>query len=258
MSLVAFLMLVAGEPVTSAERDMIAYCRSVGVIDGGTRSGATRIHEGRGVCFSGEIDDAAAQQFGAALARLGGSPIIVVDTGGGEVDAGLDMADAIAARQATVIVDGICASSCANYLLPASSRRVISTNGVLAFHGGAVDIPADALRTLLKPIAPPDQLDEVVASVRQENAARLARQSRFETSVGMRGFFRWMADLDALPPAEKHRICADENATSLVFSDARLQERGLVLHVNNGPKSGPELSYALAENGVEWTACYVP
>lgn len=257
MSLIALFLMLAADPASKSERVLTAYCQSIRTEGQSNQPGSTRVYAGTGLCFSGEIDGPAALAFTSSLDGLTASPIIVINSGGGDVDAGLDMAESIRTRHATVIVDGVCASSCANYIFPAGGRRVISRNGILAFHGGAVAISDDDLRQMLKPIVPLDQLDQAVASAREDNANRLARQDAFEAEVGMRGFFRWMAELNALPPEEKSRLCPDETATALVFSPRRLQEQGLVVQVNDGPQSGGEVSQALRENDATWTACYI-
>ena len=82
---------------------------------------------------SGEIED----EFGACIAQH--APVVdtlVVHTGGGDVEIAMDAADALEAGGGyDLVVDGLCASSCANYLLPAARRVVVREGGAVMLHG---------------------------------------------------------------------------------------------------------------------------
>jgi len=60
---------------------------------------------------------------------------IILNSGGGRMDAALDIGkELIKNKNLTAIVQGICASSCANYLFLAARNRIID-HGIVGFHG---------------------------------------------------------------------------------------------------------------------------
>ncbi|MGZ3653126.1 MAG: hypothetical protein ACXVB9_19615 [Bdellovibrionota bacterium] len=63
-----------------------------------------------------------------------GVDTIVVDSPGGLITEGLRIGQFLLAKKVTVDVQGICMSSCANYLFLAGKRRVIS-RGIVGYHG---------------------------------------------------------------------------------------------------------------------------
>lgn len=60
-----------------------------------------------------------------------------IQSGGGNVDAGMDLADFVIANQLDVIVDKFCFSSCANYVFMAGRHKFIQPAAVLGWHGNA-------------------------------------------------------------------------------------------------------------------------
>jgi hypothetical protein len=58
-----------------------------------------------------------------------------VQSSGGHVELGLDIAEIIQNRNIAVNVVGFCASACVNYIFLVSKRRQISPDGVLLMHG---------------------------------------------------------------------------------------------------------------------------
>lgn len=258
MILASFLLALAGDPLSGAEGEVVAKCASVSAAHAWMEEGTARAVEPHGLCFTGEITEEAASRFVSILESVGGNPVMVVNSGGGDVDAALDMAEAIGARSSTVIVDGVCASSCANYILPAGSRRIVARHSILAFHGGAVELSDDEWRRILQPLVPSDQLDAAVTSMREENARRLARQEAFLRNVGIDdAFFRWMGNPAASGAEDGTRNCAGEGTDFIVISDARLRDHGFVVHHNGGPENARDLAEALAMRRMIGGACYV-
>jgi hypothetical protein len=60
-----------------------------------------------------------------------------ISSRGGDLLAGILLANWVLERQLDVEVKEICASSCANYVLPAARRKVITEGALLIWHGGA-------------------------------------------------------------------------------------------------------------------------
>ncbi|MBY5992607.1 hypothetical protein [Ferrimonas balearica] len=62
---------------------------------------------------------------------------MVITSGGGDVEAAMVMAHWVRDLELELVVESLCASSCANYLVPAASRVWVSSGAVLGWHGSA-------------------------------------------------------------------------------------------------------------------------
>ncbi len=84
--------------------------------------------------FSGSISGRSVDAF---MARHADERVerVVVDSPGGDVAAGIRLANWIADRHADVEVENLCASSCANYLFAAGRRKVIDDRALVLWHG---------------------------------------------------------------------------------------------------------------------------
>lgn len=89
--------------------------------------------------FSGDIQRGDFESLQAILSA--DDRILYLDSKGGDVEVGVRLASHLLPRQLTVIVDGICASSCANYLFTAGLNKEIR-RGWVGFHGNATALMA--------------------------------------------------------------------------------------------------------------------
>ncbi len=80
--------------------------------------------------LSGEID----QSFISSLASLNHRKRIVINSTGGDPDFGEKAAMLIEEKQLRVVIDGLCFSSCAEYILPSAADLVFTQNAVIGFH----------------------------------------------------------------------------------------------------------------------------
>lgn len=62
---------------------------------------------------------------------------LTIDSPGGDVAAGILLGEWVSEHELDVVVEGICASSCANYVLPAARRKAITAGALVVWHGGA-------------------------------------------------------------------------------------------------------------------------
>jgi hypothetical protein len=71
------------------------------------------------------------------FSRVAGQPLqrLLIDSGGGDVAAAIELADWVHARQLDITVTGVCLSSCANYVFPAARRKQIQPGAIVAWHG---------------------------------------------------------------------------------------------------------------------------
>jgi hypothetical protein len=83
--------------------------------------------------FTGYITFGTANAFAAALKPE--TTTLVLDSGGGLTTDGLEMGRLIHTRGLDVVVDGLCASSCANYLFTAGRHKTVLPGSYVGFHG---------------------------------------------------------------------------------------------------------------------------
>jgi hypothetical protein len=94
---------------------------------------------GNAVHYTGELDDDAVAAVASLLKSSGGSIAkLVIDSGGGDVNAGMDLAEFVLASELDVTVERLCASSCANYVFPAGKSKRINPGAVVVWHGSAI------------------------------------------------------------------------------------------------------------------------
>jgi hypothetical protein len=89
---------------------------------------------GETVLFNGDIYRKSADEF---LAVIAAHPVrrVIITSGGGHVGPALDMAEVIFQKKIDVEVPIICLSSCANYIFPAGHNKIISSVGLVGWHG---------------------------------------------------------------------------------------------------------------------------
>lgn len=61
---------------------------------------------------------------------------LIVTSGGGDVLAAIPIAESMQRQHVDIVVDGICASSCANYFFIAANKKKVTQESLLLFHGG--------------------------------------------------------------------------------------------------------------------------
>ncbi|MGZ5269201.1 MAG: hypothetical protein ACXWC6_01170 [Ramlibacter sp.] len=158
---------------------------------------------GDAVVFDGRIDAASVAQ---ALELLKDPAVmrLVITSGGGQVDAAIDLAWAMHARQLDVEVPAACLSSCANYVLPAARRKLLGRPGAVAWHGNMAHV-LHLVQTGQGTWSGPEV----------DDARRLARrEAALYASLGVDGFVCWFAKLppyavdefDTLAPADMERF----------------------------------------------------
>lgn len=98
-------------------------------------AGDTFFQQGK-IIFTGDITDEGYLKFKEVIEKNPAATEIILMSGGGSLLAGMAMGKMIKARNLNVTVNGICASSCANYLFIAGNKKRLMRNAVVFFHGG--------------------------------------------------------------------------------------------------------------------------
>jgi hypothetical protein len=93
--------------------------------------------EGTTVTYVGTISEKNAERF---LSRVKGKTLttLVINSGGGEINAGMEIGSWVFDNQIDVVVDGVCMSSCANYVFPAGRFKTITEGSIVGWHGNAL------------------------------------------------------------------------------------------------------------------------
>jgi hypothetical protein len=117
------------DPLSAADR-AIGACAE-GYINFGIRAPVFAV--GDVACIYGEINRDMAASFKGV--DMGGINTVVVQSPGGSVASALDMAEHMGLFQKTLVVDGLCASSCANYLFLSARYKIVPDGAMLGWHG---------------------------------------------------------------------------------------------------------------------------
>lgn len=218
------------------------------------------------LCFTGGIDHDSAKAFVTRLEDIStDTPLtVVVRSGGGAAGAGLTMGEALARHDATVVVDALCASSCANYLFLSAERRVVLQDGIVVFHGGAtMKIWPEMERQLRALIEERDGTDfiadepaeQALVRIRAELESSVKRQSAFLRAMNLDpDFFEWFNDVPDDVWLQRCEAAVEDEV--VVFSKNSLLQRGITLASYAGPESQAELDEILAGMRRQGEACF--
>ncbi|MGI2110391.1 hypothetical protein ACRN9C_13455 [Shewanella frigidimarina] len=89
--------------------------------------------------YSGEIDPDNVAAFEQSIVNSSTQiTSLVITSGGGDVFAGIRLGELVYQHKLKVLVDKVCASSCANYIVTASDNVTIKQDALLGWHGGAL------------------------------------------------------------------------------------------------------------------------
>jgi len=125
-----------------------------------------------------------------AQALSPGTTTLVVNSAGGEVRPALAMAHLIRARGLNVIVDGFCASSCADYLFVAGKSQQVHSNSIVLWHGGVTpEMPQQAASAVREQVLKLGQSEDAAAAAAGQTVAEwtqvLREQRRFYRELGL-------------------------------------------------------------------------
>lgn len=134
--------------------------------------------------YTGEISDAQNARFKELLnSNIDRIASITVTSGGGNINAGMDLAELIFNNQLDIIIPTFCFSSCANYLIPAANKKTFGTNAVIGWHGDAAsarwrDADIDAMVSSLtgrekhtKWLALREKYDQIIEQAKERETA---------------------------------------------------------------------------------------
>lgn len=214
-----------------------------------------------GLCVNGMMDRGTEGPFLAALKRFDRKPLVIVArSGGGAAEASLPMGEAVQAQTATVVADGLCASSCADFLLPAGKRRVVTTDTLLLYHGGVTLEALNAAAPQVEALARKDpriSYDHMMEQNRQQLTGEIALQEQLLVKEGISpSLFRWMDLINHMTSAEQDQHCP-AGSDIIAYPPEVLARFGLTFDIYGGPRSQAEVDAIVRKDGRHNThICY--
>ena len=208
------------------------------------------------ICFGGDIDTVSADSLISAIKTVPPAhPVTLVVQGsdGGNLASGLDIAEALSERKTTVIANGLCASSCANYLWLMADHRIITKRGLLIFHGGATLALIPDLYVQIEKLArahPSINVDKFKEKERTKMVKWIHRQDKLLTKVGVNPKFFEIFDHigNVKSIASEPSDCkARPDAKYEVFSPDFLRSQGVTIDADHGPQTSDQV-HAYLEN----------
>ena len=92
--------------------------------------------EGHAVVMNGGLDDGFYESFLSLVeGREDEITTLRVNSGGGKTDEGIKLGHWIFEHGIDVVVDGLCFSSCANYIFTAGMNKTITADSIVGWHG---------------------------------------------------------------------------------------------------------------------------
>ncbi len=120
------------------------------------------------IFYSGPLTEAGVSAFDSLFNKQGDAiSELVITSGGGDAMAAIEMGTLVFDHGLSVIVRNICASSCANYIVPAGKSVVVEKDSLLGWHGGSY-------QDLYVPFGGVQGNSEHLESLRRWQAAELA------------------------------------------------------------------------------------
>jgi hypothetical protein len=128
---------------------------------------------------------------------------LTISSGGGDINSGMRLGDWVFDNNVDIVIEGVCASSCANYVFTAGRRKTLNEGAIVAWHGNILQktgFSSEELRetvrqwfeTLSEDAKKEFDLETMVAlTILQTNeyrAAGIENQARFFKKIGVDEF----------------------------------------------------------------------
>lgn len=184
--------------------------------------------DGSNLHYTGDITPVQNQQAKQLLVQTTGKvQQLVIQSGGGNVYAGMDLAEIMLEYQLDLVVDKFCFSSCANYVFIAGKNKFIQPNAILGWHGNAasakwLDQDIDAMLPELKG----NRSAEKWQQLRRHYDEVIQRAAARETELYKRlGVDPTLLTIGLLP--ELKAVALKQKARGWTMSIALLQAKGV-------------------------------
>lgn len=153
------------------------------------KEGICEIAQSGELRFIGDTDN-----LDQCLTSVGSAKIttLSITSGGGDVAKALPVARRVASLKLKLKILGVCASSCANYIVPVASKIEIMPYSIIALHGGVDKSFLSTAETQLRaslansdPVPSPEETDTIVESELFKLKILLDDQEKFKEEYGV-------------------------------------------------------------------------
>lgn len=110
--------------------------------------------------------------------------VLIVNSEGGDSDEGLKIGMLLFPRKLRIIVNGLCASACANYIFTAGSEKII-LQGFVGFHGNMTAMLRQDWETTANQLRESGYTEEIVKVVHQQLRNSALAEQRFFSLIGV-------------------------------------------------------------------------
>lgn len=173
---------------------------------------------GHVLIFEGSITKDAFESVRNHLDRH--TAVLLIDSIGGDGEAGLAIAKEIRKRNLLVVVNKYCLSSCANYIFVGARRKSLSPGAILGFHGGLTGGPVPDLKMENYPLLSREQLKKAQDETRMLYDA----DDKFFRGIGFNSsLLKKSSDLTKLANIERY-IEINADGTKSVFGFDRIDD----------------------------------
>ncbi len=144
--------------------------------------------------YSGELDAVRTAEF---FKRYNNTPVsrLLINSSGGEVEAGIRLGLWVYEHQLDVVVRGVCLSSCANYVFTAGRHKQVTPGSVVAWHGNYHHLDKTGLwRDDVELRMRRDGEDEAraIVNVRRQVDKLVGLERQFFARVGVDEYLCWV------------------------------------------------------------------
>jgi len=201
----------------------------------GCSAGASH-SERRQLTFNGKIDEASVTRIIDTMDAIPDDEIeIRITSTGGDSVAAMRLGDKIRDRKVTLILDRICHSACAQFLIPSAKEVIVERGASVAFHNSPADLQIP---------------DYAPSKVRKWHAEYRQKERRFFEARGV-DYVAWLwilrqmkpvcwFEVSEIPPDKIDRYGTGKLITSVVPSREVLDEIGISSVTGHWPKSWRE------------------
>jgi hypothetical protein len=155
--------------------------------------------EGTTVKYVGKVSDKNAELF-MNMVKGKNLTTLVINSGGGEINAGMEIGSWVFDNQIDVVVDGVCMSSCANYVFTAGRFKTIRKGSIVGWHGNALTESATSDQELRratteafnqlpesdqKKLNLEEMIKKAIEQSKEYHASSIKRQAEFFTKIGV-------------------------------------------------------------------------
>jgi hypothetical protein len=219
-------------------------------------------------CFDGRITKDSVKPVESWIAGLSppaGPSTLVVYSGGGDGEAGIDLAEKLDSAGVRVLVDQLCASSCADYLFAGVPNRSVTDGSMILFHGGfsgrdraAIDKIFDKVQQM-KLVKASDFDARKKQAVDQLNSLEQRQDALYRRDGVDPAVVHRFDDLDMknIPDAECDPT-RDMPHDFIVFSDSQMRRLGLTVESGKPDTDPRQINRFAGSIGKKHEICSAP